>query len=132
MINKFTPRYMPRDSWRRFWQAARKNGFAYEMRSNDPLAAKLPVKEQIEAAAQDGKVQIVVDQMDCDCVRWTSSSEVDANLMAVMRHYDRIFNDAEGPVYGVSIVKPEVKVEYRSRDLALEAFEEGHPHVVYP
>ena len=81
-------------------------------------------------AQRDGMVSISVDQMDCDCSRWTSGSLVRAIPRLVERELEEIYNNAEGPVYWISIDTPEEKAEYVSRDLALEAFEDGHPHSV--
>lgn len=79
----------------------------------------------------DGKVAVNVDQMDCDCSRWTSGHVMDAvPLLAVEQAVNRIYEDAEGPIYGLWFSKPEQKAEYVSRDLALEAFEDGHAHSV--
>lgn len=84
----------------------------------------------VVAAQRDGMVSLSVDQMDCDCARWTSGSLVRAIPRLVEREIQEIYNNAEGPVYWISIDTPEAKAEYVSRDLALEAFEDGHAHIV--
>jgi hypothetical protein len=79
----------------------------------------------------DGKVALNVDQMDCDCARWTQGSVIDAvSVLAVERRVNMIYEDAEGPIYGLWFSKPKQKAEYVSRDLAMEAFEDGHAHSV--
>lgn len=81
-------------------------------------------------AQRDGKISLNVDQMDCDCSRWSSGRILPAIPRLVERAVEEVYNDAEGPVYGLSIDPPEEKVKYTSRDLALEAFEDGHAHSV--
>ena len=49
---------------------------------------------------------------------------------SVEQYIQEIYNNAEGPVYWISIAQPEHKAEHVSRDLAMEAFEDGHPHSV--
>ena len=84
---------------------------------------------------RDGTIQMGVslnyDQMDCDCVRWTDGYVVPAIPRHVERLIEQVYADAEGPVYAVWIDKPDAYAQYYARDLALEAYEDGHPHVVY-
>lgn len=96
----------------------------------DPLAARAKLAEHIHACTENGKVAIVSDGMDCDCVRSCHSSLRVAAPFAIEREVNEIHESAEGPV-SVCIVKPSEAPENWSRDLALEAFEDGHPHVVY-
>jgi len=52
--------------------------------------------------------------------------------MAAMRWIDAEYDEAEGPVrshYASVLEEPETGGE--TRDLALEAWEDGHAHVVY-
>jgi hypothetical protein len=51
-------------------------------------------------------------------------------MFAVERYVNEIYNDAEGPVYGLWFSSPEQKAKYVSRDLAMEAYEDGHAHSV--
>ena len=122
---------MAREQWYIFWRAIRKCGRAEDwIGPSDPLAAKQERIDRIRACAVDGKVSVSVDQMDCDCSRWTSSRLVSATWVAVEYHYNELMYNAEGPIYGVWIDTPENGAAYHSRDLAMEAFEDGHPHSV--
>lgn len=86
---------------------------------------------RIDKVQVNGQISISVDQMDCDCSRWTSGNVMDAfPRRAVEQYIEDIYNNAEGPIYWLSIDAPEKKAEYTSRDLALEAFEDGHAHSV--
>jgi hypothetical protein len=48
-------------------------------------------------------------------------------------HVDHVTKWADGPVY-FDVMKPRdaKRVRYQSRDLVLEAFEDGHPHCIHP
>ncbi len=85
---------------------------------------------EIYDKAVDGRVAINIDQMDCDCCRWTSSFVTPALPFAIERRLNDIYSDAEGPIYGLWFSAPEDKAHYKSRDLAMEAFEDGHPHSI--
>jgi hypothetical protein len=83
--------------------------------------------------AEGGKVAVVWSGMDCDCVRFSGVvSIVDADKASVEAHIEREYEYAEGPL-SFYITKPSdaAKIHYESRDLAMEAFEDGHAHVVY-
>lgn len=81
-----------------------------------------------------GKVGLIISGMDCDCVRYRYETVVDApsGLFKLQRNIDREYMDAEGP-HSVSYVRPdEARDGYsNSRDLVLEAYEDGHPGTVY-
>lgn len=90
------------------------------------------IQHQIAKYVQNGKVGIIWDSMDCDCCRSTYGNVANASLMSLMRTIHRAYDDAEGPV-NYSFCEPQVAKEYNrtTRDLALEAFEDGHAWVVY-
>lgn len=76
-----------------------------------------------------GNVGLIIDSTDCDHCRSVYSrivpaSQVDAEIA-------RIYDSAEGRTF-VQIVKPVTLAGFigSSRDLALEAFEDGHPHCI--
>lgn len=97
---------------------------------NDPLADKAALAATVAKYAKDGEIALVIWQMDCDCSSWTSKTVVPATLVAIGRALSNVYDGAEGPVRW-HVASPDVKVERNSRDHALEAFEEGHPHAVY-
>ncbi len=97
------------------------------------IGQRAKLYERVAPYVVDGKVALNVSQMDCDCSKWTQSDVIDAvPLLAVEREVWRIYENAEGPIFGLWFSKPEDAAEYESRDLALEAFENGHAHIVYP
>ena len=97
---------------------------------NDPLADRARLAGRIALHAQDGEVLLVVRQMDCDCAEWTSASVLPASVLVVQRAIDATYDNAEGRV-SWWLASPDEHIERDERDHALEAYEEGHPHVVY-
>lgn len=79
----------------------------------------------------DGKIAVVESGRDCDGCEYSGKvSIVDATPEAYIAHEGHVGEWADGPFY-LQIERPDTKVERTSRDLVLEAFEDGHPHVVY-
>ena len=81
----------------------------------------------------DGKVAQVSDAMDCDCTHGRYVNHIPTpSPMAAMRWINAEYDEAEGPVrsHYASILE-EQETGGKTRDLALEAWEDGHPHVVY-
>jgi len=96
----------------------------------DMLAERQALQHSIDRRAQGGMVRLVVRQMDCDCAEWTSSSLQPARALAVERAINAVYDNAEGRV-NWWLASPSEAVERNERDHALEAFEEGHSHVIY-
>lgn len=82
---------------------------------------------------ENGEVAIVWSGMDCDCNNYTDQvSIINSDWKSIRDHVHETYKWADGPC-GYYITKPSKaqELEYHSRDLAMEAFEDGHPHVVY-
>ena len=98
-------------------------------RPDDYLAKRVDLQALISANSERGQVVILESGMDCDCVAFSNRKyKVDALLVAVRAMMDRIYVNAEGPCH-LSIVSPSAakRLEYGSRDLGMEAYENGHP-----
>ena len=80
--------------------------------------------------AVDGKISVHNKGMDCDCASWYRVSNMDVpSVFAEQRALESAYEWADGPLH---IWYDSPTEEYsESRDLALEAFEEGHAHVIY-
>ena len=100
--------------------------------AEDPLEARASLKERIDSCAEDGFILIVESGMDCDGSAWSGRTRL---LPASVVVFEYAYNDraewADGPFSWV-IHKPSEKTSFSEshRDLALEAFENGHPHVL--
>lgn len=95
----------------------------------DPLAEKARLAARIAEYAEDSMVAYVGGGIDCDGCRWDNEVTVlPATLVAVERHIQQRWDDAEGPMWGdIARVSECTELVRESRDLALEAFEDGHP-----
>lgn len=97
------------------------------------LLESLIIERRIIERAEDGKVAVIESGRDCDCVEYSGRVHIiDATVEAFIWLDSQIGDWADGP-YRLGIVKPsEAKtVEYTSRDLVLEAMEDGHRQVIY-
>lgn len=106
-----------------------------KLRSQAPdyLAKRERLYQRIDSMTENGHVGLHIDAIDCDCAHYTRAWSIPmTSHRAVLREIERAYDDAEG-MMTVSVVTPQFADthEWTSRDLALEAFEEGHPHVVY-
>ena len=102
-----------------------------ERETRDKLAARARFAARVAKCANaDGDVAIVVSGMDCDCVKFTWSHVAPAVPLAIEHFINHSNYWADGP-QSVHVVPVDDAPESYSHDLALEAFEDGHPHVVY-
>jgi hypothetical protein len=86
----------------------------------------------IPQLAEGGFIAIVEDGRDCDCVQYTGRVHVvAANKEAIEAQADSIAEWADGP-FELRLERPSVasKINPTSRDLAMEAYEDGHPHYI--
>lgn len=82
----------------------------------------------LQRNAVNGKVQLIESGRDCDCVEYThSAGMIDANWAALYVKERDTGEWADGP-FSFTIVRPDEQVESESRDLVMEAYEDGHPH----
>ena len=82
-----------------------------------------------------GEIAVIWGGMDCDGVQYAGSvSIVEMEPFKTLRqsvddHIAHTYHWADGPChYAIMPVEQARQIEYRSRDRALEAFEDGHPH----
>ena len=87
----------------------------------------------IKAMAHKGKIAVIWGGRDCDGVQYSGNVHiVDATVQAVDDEIRHTYEWADGPCdYYLAHPLDAQRVEYTSRDLTLEAFEDGHPHCIY-
>lgn len=87
----------------------------------------------LRTCVEGGKLGVLRSGMDCDCSQYSSARIVDAPNGAIQfaQQEEAHHNSLDGPEFTEWRKPSQVEVGYTSRDLALEAFEDGHPHVVY-
>lgn len=99
---------------------------------HDAINFRAKVAEQVSRVAVSGRIGYFTHSMDCDCAYGEYRQNRSASdIFSLAQDIERLYEDAEGPT-GYSITAPfEEEFSHSSRDLALEAFEDGHPHSVH-
>jgi hypothetical protein len=92
------------------------------------------VRAILDRSVVDGKYGVIVSGRDCDCSAYHRESvrEAPRSVIEFKREWDEHCEWLDGPE-SQRFVRPDQidsSVNY-SRDLALEAYEDGHPHVIY-
>jgi hypothetical protein len=88
----------------------------------------------IEAARlPDGTMNVSESGRDCDGVQYTGyvHRNIPATLTGLNALYERVAEGADGPFCLYPINRNSDLPSYSSRDLTLEAFEDGHAHVLH-
>jgi hypothetical protein len=84
--------------------------------------------QQIKENAETGKIAAIESGMDCDGSRYYGHRHL---IPATVQAWDalryRLAASCDG-WFRLEIASPSEEIEHSSRDLALEAFEDGHPH----
>lgn len=98
------------------------------------LSKRWVMMERIEKCRITGTNQMWVTEsgMDCDSTQYSGHlRKCEATVAAFYKLYDEVGSWADGP-FSLWPVTEEEREEIRpqSRDLALEAYEDGHPHSV--
>jgi hypothetical protein len=99
----------------------------------DELEGRARLASMISEYQEGGRVAIVYGFIDCDMSRADGLVHImAASPIAVSKWLDDFHAGAEGPQWW-NLERPSAASEITEdhRDLALEAFEDGHPHVVY-
>tara|TARA_R110002020_G_scaffold215838_1_gene423126 strand:- start:98 stop:481 length:384 start_codon:yes stop_codon:yes gene_type:complete len=99
----------------------------------DKLENKRLLKDKIDKLSVNGKVAIVYGGVDCDYSRWDNRvAFVNANVTSVNGWGNDYMEYAEGSQwYDIEPMDYALSLKETSRDLIMEAFENGHPHVIY-
>jgi hypothetical protein len=108
---------------------------AVELKSRgSTVAENAEVRAILDRSWVDGKIGVAVSGMDCDCSAYSRQYTVELpnSVHAFKRWFDEHVSWLDGPE-SQRFMRPDQvdKTQNWSRDLALEAFEDGHPHVVY-
>jgi hypothetical protein len=120
------------DNLRKKWA---KKGFKIFSRKNktDLLAKKVDFIKEINSHAENGQVLAVYGYMDCDGVEVDNLVlTIDANYYAVNQWVDRENGYSDCGIH-YFLEKPSNKKYYVKNvvDRGLEAFENGHPHIIH-
>ena len=118
---------LSREDFRFYLTCKRKN------KGTDKLQERLTFKNQIDNLNWRGKVAIVYGGVDCDHSTWDNRvALIDANVTSVNGWENDYMEYAEGSQWwNIEPMGYALSLKRSSRDLAMEAFEDGHPHVIY-
>ncbi len=99
---------------------------------HDTVQCRVELLRNIRDYAEDGYVGIVFGGIDCDGVQY-EGQKVKSPANEVLKEIELAYKNAEGPIHWyVCRVSSFSAIKSESYDLALSAFEEGHPHTLYP
>lgn len=100
-------------------------------RVHHSINRRAAVRRAIDSVAVGGRVASVRSGMDCDCTQYFRKVTIDVpeSLMKWQRDEDHHQSYLDGPESQWWEAPGED--EFRSADRALEAYENGHPSVVY-
>ena len=106
---------------------------AYHSDIHRNMARRWELAGRIEQFSHNGQVAINTGGRDCDMAQWDGDIRIITAHWWELEKLTRSLEDsAEGPFWAYPIPwEDQAECAYHSRDLALEAFEDGHPHVVY-
>ncbi len=79
------------------------------------------------------RVAVVWSGMDCDCMSYTGDiTLLEPDRKVIDEHIERTYHWADGPCwYHLTTETNTQGIKRTSRDLALEAFEDGHPWSIH-
>lgn len=102
----------------------------YELRKRRNI--RIRFLKALTELAEDGKIAVIESGRDCDCVEYFGQVHI---IDATKQAYDKLYDDtaewADGPFH-FQLERPSVAegVTPISRDLVMEAHENGHPHSI--
>ena len=99
----------------------------------DPLTQKLQLIETIKKFAENGEILLIEGGCDCDGSQYEGKTRlVNATFVEVNAFIEQAENWADGSIYfDFDFPSNDENYTRSSRDLALEAFENGHSHIIY-
>ena len=135
----FNPSWCDRDMTREQWNAVRRimkktsawGEWQGAMARADLLEERAAIADTLREFADDeGYVGVVESGRDCDCVSYLHGTR---RKFAGAFEFQKFENDAcywADGIHHVTLCRVSEIPESRSRDLALEAYEDGHAHSV--
>lgn len=96
------------------------------------MLAALAWQRAMRTQAEGGRIGLIIEERDCDCVYSTSARLMNAQWPKVAAYIEQRQADAEGPCH-IRLVAPSALqwFEPQTRDLVMEAYENGHRSTVY-
>lgn len=103
-----------------------------ELSVHHNINARAPYRAILDRCEEDGKIGVIRSGMDCDCTQYYSERVIAApsGAFAFCREEEAHCDSLDGPE-SVHFDKPSnIEVQHKSRDRALEAYEDGRPNLI--
>lgn len=98
---------------------------------HETINRRSDLSNSLKALVKDGMITACASGMDCDCTSYNQRSTRKAmTVVGEDRGMQKSYEYADGPM-DLWFEAPGGEDFSESKDLALAAFEDGHPHVVY-
>lgn len=99
---------------------------------HDRVQHRISLNRQVTDLSENGLVAVVVGGLDCDmCAYEGRVHQFPSQISEFWKCLDQLYYEAEGPIHWrVVRVSESGSITPTSRDLALSAFEDGHPYSV--
>lgn len=118
---------------RRSWQRESKRSLQSTSWVHERINDRVRLKHTLQQEGHSGQIVVWTQTVDCDHSQRTTRKTVPTykSVMEMWMVVENFFNGLEG--YGnIVFAEPNENEDFsESRDLALEAFEDGHAHVVH-
>ena len=126
---RWIERTQAREAWKTTHRILRRTGH-YINDYHDELEHRVKIKALIDKYTEDGEICLVESGMDCDCVSYCHSSiRRGYSVMQFILEQRHMYEWADGPC-NLALCPPSERPDNYSRDLAMEAYENGHPHYI--
>jgi hypothetical protein len=129
-----------RTLWKRYSRSMRKHGrpaIVRKMTRRDYIAAacdsNAAIRAKLDACSVNGLIGLITDGMDCDCSKYHDERIIPvwSSVAAFKQWDDDRQSYLDGPETVWLVMPDNVTPGHSSRDLALEAFEDGHPYSIH-
>lgn len=101
---------------------------------HNEITARGEAEKLLKSVAKDRKVGVIREGMDCDGVQYRKESVIDmpASMIRFVQEEEKHYSYLDGPETTYWVSPDKVKDGYyASADRGMEAFEDGHAHVLY-
>jgi hypothetical protein len=123
-------RTFTRPQWRELYRIMRKVGDRGSIVEESWLTQRADLARTIRDNIVANQIAVVQSGMDCDSVQYCWSSIVDnPTVMKLWSDAASTYEWADGPCH-IGYCRPDERPDNYQRDLAMEAYENGHPHFI--
>lgn len=91
------------------------------------------IRSMLDRCLVDGQIGVILSGMDCDCTQYYDERvmKMPNSVQWFKRYWDEHCEWLDGPETQTFVPPASIVPQHRSYDLAMEAYENGHPSTVY-